>query len=182
MECSKISSYSSTNFWVIEIEYTWIHQYWWWWCYPTPSEGWGRGRTPRRPNSRSTSQGLDHKSSKMDEVEPKMARRRGSDARQSRRSEFDPANVCPKAVPAPFTRGGPKWWNNFPKGFDHSVTPNRLEHQYSYLYSKVEFPTPSLVLVFPDHFRSMGCGETSRRTSSRAHPGSKPEVNGTKLH
>jgi len=26
--------------------------WWWWWCYPTPSEGWGRGRTPRRPNSR----------------------------------------------------------------------------------------------------------------------------------
>jgi len=28
--------------------------YSWWWCYPTPSEGWGRGRTPRRPNSRDT--------------------------------------------------------------------------------------------------------------------------------
>jgi len=25
---------------------------WWWWWYPTPSEGWGRGGTPRRPNSR----------------------------------------------------------------------------------------------------------------------------------
>jgi len=25
---------------------------WWWWYYPTPSEGWGRGGTPRRPNSR----------------------------------------------------------------------------------------------------------------------------------
>jgi len=22
----------------------------WWWCYPTPSEGWGRGGIPRRPN------------------------------------------------------------------------------------------------------------------------------------
>jgi len=26
----------------------------WWWCYPTPSERWGRGGTPRRPNSRET--------------------------------------------------------------------------------------------------------------------------------
>jgi len=31
----------------------------WWWCYPNPSEGWGRGGTPRRPNSRATPQGLD---------------------------------------------------------------------------------------------------------------------------
>ena len=32
------------------------------WCYyPIPSEGWGRGGTPRRPNSRATSQGLDHR-------------------------------------------------------------------------------------------------------------------------
>jgi len=23
----------------------------WWWRYPTPSEGWGRGGTPRRPNN-----------------------------------------------------------------------------------------------------------------------------------
>ena len=29
---------------------------------PTPSEGWGRGGTPRRPNSRATPQGLDHRS------------------------------------------------------------------------------------------------------------------------
>ena len=32
---------------------TWCH--WWWrWYYPTPSEGWGCGGTPRRPNSRAT--------------------------------------------------------------------------------------------------------------------------------
>jgi len=24
---------------------------WCWWCYPIPSEGWGRGETPRRPNT-----------------------------------------------------------------------------------------------------------------------------------
>jgi len=41
--------------------------WWWWWCYPTPSEGWKRGGTPWRPNSRATPQGLDHRS-KMDEV------------------------------------------------------------------------------------------------------------------
>jgi len=46
----------------------------WWWCYPT-----GRGETPRRPNSRGTPQGMDQKS-KMEEVVPKIARRRGSDA------------------------------------------------------------------------------------------------------
>jgi len=34
----------------------------WWWCYPTPSEGLGRGGTPRRPNSRATPQGLDQRS------------------------------------------------------------------------------------------------------------------------
>jgi len=51
-------------------------------CYPTPSEGWGREGTPRRPNCRATPQGLDQRSN-MEEV-PKMARRRGSDAGQSR--------------------------------------------------------------------------------------------------
>jgi len=56
----------------------------WWLYYPTPSEGWGRGETPRRPNSRATPQGLDQMS-KMEEVVPKMARRRGLDAEQSRR-------------------------------------------------------------------------------------------------
>jgi len=30
-----------------------------WWCYPISSEGWGRGGTPRWPNSRATPQDLD---------------------------------------------------------------------------------------------------------------------------
>jgi len=29
--------------------------------------------------------------------------------------------------PHPLTRGGPKWRDNFPEGFDHPVAPNRLE-------------------------------------------------------
>jgi len=41
----------------------------WWWCYPTPSEGWGREETTRRPKSRATPQGLDQRS-KMEEVIP----------------------------------------------------------------------------------------------------------------
>jgi len=53
-----------------------------WWCYPIPSEGWGCGGTPRRPNSRAMPKGLDQ-SSKMEEVVPKVARRRVSDAGQS---------------------------------------------------------------------------------------------------
>ena len=36
--------------------------YGWWWYYPTPSEGWERGGTPRRPNNRAIPQGLDQKS------------------------------------------------------------------------------------------------------------------------
>jgi len=35
--------------------------WWWWWCYPTPSEEWGHGGTLRRPNSRATPHGLDHR-------------------------------------------------------------------------------------------------------------------------
>jgi len=61
-----------------------VRRWWWWWCYPTPSEGWGRGGTLRRLKSRATPQGLDQRS-KMEEVVPKMARRRGTDAGQSRR-------------------------------------------------------------------------------------------------
>jgi len=34
----------------------------WWWYYSISSEGWGRGGTPRRPNSRATPQGLDQRS------------------------------------------------------------------------------------------------------------------------
>ena len=43
----------------------------WWWYYPTPSERWGRGGTPRRPNSRATPQGLDHRS-RIEREEPKI--------------------------------------------------------------------------------------------------------------
>ena len=39
-----------------------VKHWWWWWYNPTPSEGWGRRGTPRRPNSRATLQGLDHRS------------------------------------------------------------------------------------------------------------------------
>jgi len=56
----------------------------WWWCYPTPSEGWGRGETPRRLNSQVTPQDLDQRS-KMEEVVLKMAPWRGLDASRSRR-------------------------------------------------------------------------------------------------
>jgi len=54
--------------------------------YPIPSEGWWweRGGTPRKSNSLAMPQGLDQ-SSKMEEVVPKMARWKGSDAGQSRR-------------------------------------------------------------------------------------------------
>jgi len=48
--------------------------------YTTHSEG--CGETPHKPNSWATPQGLGQRS-KMEEVEPKMARRRGSDERQS---------------------------------------------------------------------------------------------------
>jgi len=44
----------------------------------------GLGGISRKPNSRATPQSLDPKS-KMEEVMPKMARRRGSDARQSKK-------------------------------------------------------------------------------------------------
>ena len=57
---------------------------WWWWYYPTPSEGWGQGGTLRRPNSRATPQGLDHRS-RIEREEPKIDLRRGSEAGQSRR-------------------------------------------------------------------------------------------------
>ena len=50
--------------------------WWWWWYNPTPSEGWGRGGTPRRPNSRATPQGLDHRL-RIEREEPKIDLRRG---------------------------------------------------------------------------------------------------------
>jgi len=47
---------------------------------PLPMDG-GREETPQRPNSQATPKGLDQ-SSKMEEVVPKMALRRGSDTGQ----------------------------------------------------------------------------------------------------
>jgi len=47
---------------------------------PDPlTEEWGRKGTPRGPNSRPMPQGLDRRS-KIEELVPKMALRRGSDA------------------------------------------------------------------------------------------------------
>jgi len=51
---------------------------------PDPFRGMGAWRNSTETNSRAMPQGLDQRS-KMEEVVPKMARRRGSDAGQSRR-------------------------------------------------------------------------------------------------
>jgi len=53
--------------------------------YSTSSEGWVRERILRKPNIRATPQGLDQKS-KIEEVVPKIAPRRGLDAGQYRKS------------------------------------------------------------------------------------------------
>jgi len=50
---------------------------------PIPSEKWGHGGTPQRLNSRTMFQSLDQRS-KMEEVVPKMACRKRSDAGYSR--------------------------------------------------------------------------------------------------
>jgi len=72
---------------------------------------------------------------KIGKVVQKMARLRGSDVGQSRRrrARYDQLlhqrlviSTC-GAVPAPRTRGGSKWRDNFPEGFDQPVTPNRLD-------------------------------------------------------
>jgi len=69
---------------------------------PDPFRGMGHGETPRRPNSRGTPQGLDQRS-KMKEVVPKMARRRGSGAGQSRRRRVRSCGRCPQALQAEFS-------------------------------------------------------------------------------
>jgi len=61
------------NFWLVCHQYS---DYALWWCYPTPSEWCGCGGTPRRPNSRATPQDLDQRS-KLEDVVPKLAHRRG---------------------------------------------------------------------------------------------------------
>ena len=50
---------------------------------PTFSEVWGRGETPRRPNSRATPKGLDHRS-RIEREEPKIDLRRGVQRQDSR--------------------------------------------------------------------------------------------------
>ena len=74
----------------------------WWWYYPTPSEGWGRVGTPRRPNSRATPQGLDHRS-RMEREEPKIDLRRGSETGQSRKRWLRSCRGCPQALQAKFS-------------------------------------------------------------------------------
>ena len=79
------------------------YRWWrWWWYYPTPSEGWGRGGTPRRPNSRATPQGLDHRP-RIEREEPKIDLRRGSEAGQSRRRWLRSCRGCPQALQAEFS-------------------------------------------------------------------------------
>ena len=76
---------------------------WWrWWYYPTPSERWGRRRTPRRPSSRATPQGLDHRS-RIEREEPKIDLRKGSEAGQSRRRWLRFCRGCPQALQAEFS-------------------------------------------------------------------------------
>jgi len=84
---------------------------------PDPFRGMGAWRTPRRPNSRATPQGLDQRS-KMEEVVPKMARRTAPTSRR--------LNVVVRSPPL-YPRGGPKWRDNYHEGPDHPVAPNRLE-------------------------------------------------------
>jgi len=70
--------------------------------YPTPSDSWGCEGILRRPNSRATPQYLDQKS-KMEEVEPNMERRRGSDAGQSRRGWVRSCRRCSQALQKEFS-------------------------------------------------------------------------------
>jgi len=87
------------------------------------SEGWGRGGTQRRPNSRATPQGLNQRS-KMEEVVLKMARRRlGCGSIQGPTSRR--LNVVVRSPPL-YLRGGPKWRDNYPEGPDNLVAPKRL--------------------------------------------------------
>ena len=74
----------------------------WWWYYPTPSEGWGCGGTPRRLNNWATLQGLDHRS-RIEIEEPKIDLRRGLEAGQSRRRCLRSCRGCPRALQAEFS-------------------------------------------------------------------------------
>ena len=80
----------------------WMHHRWRWWYYPTPSEGWGCGETPWRPNCRATPQGLDHRS-RIEREEPKIDLRRDSEAGQSRRRWLRSCRGCRQALQAEFS-------------------------------------------------------------------------------
>jgi len=75
-------------------------------CYPTPSEGWRRGRLLRRPNSRATPKDLDQRKI---EVVPTPRR----------------LNVVVWSPPL-YSRGEPKLRDNYPEGPDYPVSLNRL--------------------------------------------------------
>jgi len=55
-----------------------------------------------KPNSRTTPQGLDQRT-KMEEVVPKITRRRGLDAGQSRRRWVRSCSWCPQALQEEFS-------------------------------------------------------------------------------
>ena len=71
----------------------------WWWGHLILSEGWGRGETPQRLNSRATSQGLDQKWN-IKSVEPKIDLHRGWEARQSNRRWLRSRRGCPVSTGA----------------------------------------------------------------------------------
>jgi len=101
----------------------------WWWCCccSTPSEGWGRGGTPWRPNSRATPQGLGQRS-KREEIVPKVARREAR-MRDSQGGDKSDPSCCLNVVvrsPSLCLRGGSKRRDNYPEGRGHPVAPNRL--------------------------------------------------------
>jgi len=75
---------------------------WWWWCHTTLSEEWGHRGTLRWPSSWATPQGLDQRPKK-EEVVPKMARRRGSDAENPEGGELDPAEDIRRLGNSQFT-------------------------------------------------------------------------------
>jgi len=98
---------------------------------PLPRDG-GVKELPRRPNSRATPQGMDQRS-KMEEVVPKMARRRGSDAGQLG------TNVSPPqrggAVPAPLSERWAEMARQLPRGARPSGSPQSSSAHHSAKHS-----------------------------------------------
>jgi len=64
---------------------------------PGPFRGLGAWRTPQRPNSRATPQGLNQRS-KMEEVVPKIASRRDSETGQSGRRWVRSCRGCSQTL------------------------------------------------------------------------------------